>query len=45
MTDQKPFLKDPPWLHNEQGGTRHIGIEIEMTGLTLEQITELVGGN
>lgn len=44
MTDQKPLLKDPPWLHNEQGGTRHIGIEIEMTGLTLEQITGLVAG-
>jgi len=42
MTQPKKALLDPPWLHNEQGATRRVGIEIEMTGLTLEQITQLV---
>ena len=42
MTDTKPILKDPPWLRNERGEARRVGIEIEMTGLSLEQITEVV---
>ncbi|SFC48176.1 Putative amidoligase enzyme [Marinospirillum celere] len=33
-------LLAPPWLYNEQGDTRRVGVEIEMTGLTLEQITQ-----
>ena len=42
MSNEKAVLLDPPWLHNEQGMTRRVGVEIEMTGLTLEQITRIV---
>ncbi|HEY7775397.1 MAG TPA: amidoligase family protein, partial [Kineobactrum sp.] len=42
MTNEKPQLKDPPWHHNETGEARRVGIEIEMTGLDLDQLTRLV---
>lgn len=42
MSHEKPALLNPPRLKNEQGDTRRVGVEIEMTGLTLEQITRQV---
>ncbi|WP_114417992.1 amidoligase family protein [Marinospirillum perlucidum] len=33
-------LLDPPWQTNPQGQERHIGVEIEMTGLTLDALAQ-----
>ena len=35
-------LATPPWLHNPEGNTRRVGVEIEMNGLTLDQVATLV---
>lgn len=42
MTKQQYPLLTPPEQTNEEGKSRRVGIEIEMTGLTLEQITQVV---
>lgn len=42
MLGQNNKLQAPPWTSNQEGQTRRVGIEIEMTGLTLEQLTEEV---
>ena len=39
-TDSK--LKSPPWQHNADGNTRRVGVELEMSGLTLDEIAALV---
>jgi len=35
-------LKSPPWQHNADGDTRRVGVELEMSGLTLDEIAALV---
>lgn len=35
-------LKMPPWLKNPEGKPRRVGIELEMSGLTLEQLATTV---
>ena len=35
-------LQSPPWLNNHLGEARQVGVEIEMTGLSLDQLAELV---
>ena len=35
-------LLSPPWLTNADGESRRVGVEIEMTGLTLDQLTKEV---
>lgn len=35
-------LKSPPWQHNADGNTRRVGVELEMSGLTLDEIAALV---
>ena len=35
-------LRTPPWQQNAQGGARRCGVEIEMNGVTLDQVGDLV---
>lgn len=42
MTEFHPPIPLPPDLYNEQGEIRRVGIELEFTGLELDQITSLV---
>lgn len=41
-TDSK--LKSPPWLKNTDGNTRRVGVELEVSGLELDQFASLVAG-
>lgn len=42
------YLKMPPWLDTETGARRRVGVELEMNGLTLDdvaaQVARFVGG-
>lgn len=38
----KKQLLTPPWEHNPEGEPRRVGLEIEMNGLTLDQIANVV---
>lgn len=42
MASTKPELLDPPVTLNHEGKSRRVGIEIEMTGLSLDEITQLI---
>jgi len=35
-------IRQPPWQHNPAGDTRRVGIELEMNGLTLDQLANTV---
>ncbi len=35
-------LDTPPWQHNPEGKPRRVGVEIEMNGLTLDQVAKVV---
>lgn len=37
-------LQQPPWLENAEGEPRHIGIELEMSGLDLDALAAQVAG-
>ncbi|MEQ8802257.1 MAG: amidoligase family protein, partial [Haliea sp.] len=37
-------LKQPPWQENAEGKPRHIGIELEMSGLDLDALAAEVAG-
>lgn len=37
-----PFLADPPWQKNAEGLPRRCGVEIEMNGVTLDHVTQLL---
>jgi hypothetical protein len=37
-------LHKTPWRHNAQGDLRRCGVEIEMNGVTLDQVSDLIGG-
>ncbi len=36
MTDETPDLASPPWLENAEGKPRRVGMELEISGLTLD---------
>lgn len=40
-TSGEPAFPLPPWPHNAQGDCRRIGIEIEMSGLSLDRLAEV----
>ncbi len=42
MPSTNPSLKQPPWRENAQGNPRRVGIELEMSGLDLDTLTERV---
>lgn len=42
MPNPKSQLKSPPWLKNAEGNIRRIGIELEMSGLELDELASLV---
>lgn len=42
MTQRKEILKMPPWHTNPEGNPRRVGIELEMSGLGLDQLTTVV---
>lgn len=42
MTSPSPGLKQPPWLKNADGDTRRVGVEIEMSGLSLDALAACV---
>lgn len=35
-------FQSPPWHDNTKGGERHIGIELEMSGIELDALADLV---
>ncbi|HEY9148427.1 MAG TPA: amidoligase family protein, partial [Gammaproteobacteria bacterium] len=37
-------LKQPPWFENAEGKTRHVGVELEMSGLALDSLAAQVAG-
>jgi len=44
MQSTNTELKQPPWLKNARGQTRRVGIELEMSGLKFDALTEWVPG-
>ncbi|MBF0234680.1 MAG: amidoligase family protein [Desulfamplus sp.] len=42
MPNQRRILQQPPWLKNAEGETRHVGVELEMSGFDLDTLAELV---
>lgn len=35
-------LRTPPWRQNAEGDTRRCGVEIEMNGMSLDQVSDLI---
>ncbi|MDQ2075935.1 amidoligase family protein [Marinimicrobium sp. ABcell2] len=44
MTGESSPLQMPPWQHTIDGDWRRVGVELEMTGLTIDQLAEIVAG-
>ena len=44
MRDPVRELKQPPWLHTAEGGVRRVGVELEMSGLRLDELAACVAG-
>lgn len=42
MPNQTRILQQPPWQQNAEGKTRRVGVELEMSGLDLDTLAELV---
>lgn len=42
MQDKTRKLKQLPWLKNSEGNTRRVGVELEVTGLTLDALAGCV---
>lgn len=39
MQNTKKALRQPPWIKNAAGKTRRVGVELEMSGLSLDTLT------
>lgn len=40
----QPALAQPPWRENADGKPRRVGVELELSGLTLDRVAALVAG-
>ncbi|ACV27220.1 amidoligase family protein [Kangiella koreensis] len=45
MPDADRQLKSPPWLENADGDARRIGVELEVSGLELDEMASLVASH
>jgi len=44
MSRSNPELKMPVWQTNPEGGVRRVGVELEMNGLSVDRLAEIVAG-